>query len=35
MLERTHRPQRADKISGDVHDARSHDSAHLHALKYF
>ncbi|MEL6415258.1 MAG: xanthine dehydrogenase molybdopterin binding subunit [Pseudomonadota bacterium] len=30
MLERTHRPPRPDKITGDVHDARSHDSAHLH-----
>ncbi|MEO0607164.1 MAG: xanthine dehydrogenase molybdopterin binding subunit [Pseudomonadota bacterium] len=30
MLERTQRPARPAKISGDVHDARSHDSAHLH-----
>ena len=30
MLERTHRPPRAGKIAGDVHEARSHDSAHLH-----
>ena len=30
MLERTQRPPRAPKISGDVHEARSHDSAHLH-----
>ncbi|MEL6727142.1 MAG: xanthine dehydrogenase molybdopterin binding subunit [Pseudomonadota bacterium] len=30
MLERTRPPPRADKIDGDVHEARSHDSAHLH-----
>ncbi|MEM1147375.1 MAG: xanthine dehydrogenase molybdopterin binding subunit, partial [Pseudomonadota bacterium] len=30
MLERTHRPPRPAKISGDVHEARNHDSAHLH-----
>ncbi|MEM9841031.1 MAG: xanthine dehydrogenase molybdopterin binding subunit [Pseudomonadota bacterium] len=30
MLERTHRPPRPTKISGDVHEARNHDSAHLH-----
>jgi xanthine dehydrogenase large subunit len=30
MLERTQRPSRAAKISGDVHEARNHDSAHLH-----
>ncbi|MEM7637510.1 MAG: xanthine dehydrogenase molybdopterin binding subunit [Pseudomonadota bacterium] len=30
MLERTQRPPRPAKISGDVHDDRRHDSAHLH-----
>ncbi|MEM9178424.1 MAG: xanthine dehydrogenase molybdopterin binding subunit [Pseudomonadota bacterium] len=30
MLERTQRPPRPAKISGDVHDERRHDSAHLH-----
>ncbi|MEE2929709.1 MAG: molybdopterin cofactor-binding domain-containing protein, partial [Pseudomonadota bacterium] len=30
MLERTQRPPRSAKISGDVHEARNHDSAHLH-----
>ena len=30
MLDRTPRPSRPPSITGDVHEARKHDSAHLH-----